>query len=87
MNQDEIVRKNLELHAAWMSYVFEHPEVLEQIPANAQLVIIPNDDLVLAEENTRTAKRLKEKGQPVVIVHMDTPKPPTPQIEVIEAIH
>lgn len=85
MSQDEIVKKNMELHAAWMSYCFEHPETLEQIPANAQLVIIPNDNPSLARENMRTADNLKKKGCSVVIVHIDTPKPPTPQIEVIEA--
>ncbi len=85
MSQDEIIKKNLELHAAWMSYCFEHPEVFEQIPANAQMVIIPNDNPSLSEENMKTANKLKKKGHSVVIVHIDTPKPPTPQIEVIEA--
>jgi len=82
MIQEEIVRRNLDLHAEWMKYVFEHPEILDKIPAEAQLVIIPNDDPVMAEENSKIAKNLKSQGLPVVIVHIDSPKPVTAQIEV-----
>lgn len=82
MTQDEIVRRNLDLHAEWMRYAFEHPEVLDKIPVDAHLVIIPNDDPVMGEENSKIARNLKSQGVPVVIVHIDSPKPVTAQIEV-----
>ena len=85
MRQNEIARKNLELHAEWMRYVFEHPEVLDQIPKGAELIIIPNNDAALAMENKKTVRELKAKGLPFVIVHLDLPKPPIPQIEVVMA--
>ena len=44
MTQDEIIRKNLDLHAEWMKYVFEHPDVLDRIPKGAVLVILPEDE-------------------------------------------
>ncbi|ODS33248.1 MAG: hypothetical protein SCARUB_01639 [Candidatus Scalindua rubra] len=85
MSKNEIVRKNLDLHAEWIRYIFEHPEVLDKIPQGAQLVILPNNDPALAKENNKTIGRLKAEGLPVVIVHLDLPKPPRPQIEVITA--
>ncbi len=81
MNKAEIIRKNLDLHAEWMRYVFENPGAIDRIPPGAQLVIIPNDDPELAEENTRTLQGFKSQGISVVIVHMDSPKLITPQIE------
>ena len=85
MNQDQITKKNLELHAEWMRYCFEHPEALERIPEGAQVVILPNNDKELARYNQKTAEELKAKGLPVVIVHLDLPKPPQPQIEIVTA--
>ena len=85
MIENEIVRKNLDIHAEWIRYVSEHTEVLDQIPQGAQLVILPNNDPALAKENKRVIERLKAEGLPLVIVHLDLPKPPRPQIEVITA--
>jgi hypothetical protein len=85
MGQDEIIKKNLDLHAEWIRYVFGHPEVLEQIPQGAELIIIPNNDPELAQENQRTADDLKTRGLPFVVIHIDLPKPPQPEIEIFAA--
>ena len=85
MHRNDIVKKNLELHALWMNYVFDHPEVFEKIPSNAHLVILPNNDPQLANENSKTIKQLQSKGHSVVVVHMDIPKPPVTKIELVEA--
>ncbi len=81
--KNETVKKNLELHAQWMRYCFEHPEILDKIPEGAQIVIVPDNNPRLAKENMRTAEQLKAKNLPVVIVHLDLPKPPEPKIEVV----
>ena len=85
MRRNEIVRKNIELHEEWLRYVFEHPEVLDKIPKGAELILVPNNDSLLARENEKTVKELKAKGLPFVLVHLDLPKPPVPQIEVVMA--
>lgn len=82
MEKNEIIKKNLDLHAEWIRYVFEHPEVLDQIPQGSELVIIPNNDIDLAKENQKIAEDLKNKGLPFVIIHLDLPKPPKPEIEI-----
>jgi hypothetical protein len=82
MREDEITRKNLDLHAEWLRYCFEHPEALDQIPQGAELVIIPNNDVELADINQKRTEELRAKGLPFVVIHLDLPKPPKPEIEV-----
>lgn len=83
MDAEQIVHKNLDLHAEWMRYLFAHPEAMDQIPEGAQVVIIPTDDPELAQANTRTLTAAQRRGAPIVVVHLASPKPPTPQIEVL----
>jgi len=83
MDRETVVKKNLDLHAEWMRYLFDHPEAMDQIPEGAQVVIIPTDEPELARENTQTLTAARGQGGPVVVVHMPFPKPATPQIEVL----
>ena len=85
MTKDEIMRNNLDLHAEWMKYVFEHPDVLDRIPKGAVLVILPEDDKEIYDENYKVLKENKEKGIPVFVVTMKTPRPQITNIEVIAA--
>ena len=82
MDHDTLVKKNLDLHAEWMRYLFDHPEAMDQIPEGAQVVIIPTDEPEVARENAHTLAAARGRGIPVVIVHMPFPKPIIPQIEV-----
>jgi hypothetical protein len=85
MTKDEIVKRNLDLHGEWMKYVFDHPEVLDRIPKGAILVILPEDDETLYNENYRVLEENKMKGIPVFVVTMKTPKPQISNIEVVTA--
>jgi len=75
MKKEDIIKKNLDLHAEWMKYVFENPEVLDRIPKGAVLVILPEDDNELYEENYKILEENKNKGIPVFVVKMRMPKP------------
>jgi len=83
MTKDEIIKKNLDLHAEWMKYVFEHPDVLDRIPKGAVLVILPEDDKDLYNKNYRVLEENKKKGIPVFVVTMKMPKPQISNIEII----
>ena len=85
MTKEDIVKKNLDLHAEWMKYVFENPDVLDRIPKNAVLVILPEDDEELYRENYKVLEENKGKGIPVFVVRMKTPRPQISNIEVIAA--
>src|SRR3972149_3329619 len=65
MKKEDIIKKNLDLHAEWMKYVFENPEVLDRIPKGAVLVILPEDDNELYEE----LKTVEEAG--AAWIHVD----------------
>jgi hypothetical protein len=54
MIRDEVIRKNLDLHAEWMKYTFENPDVLDRIPKGAVLVL---EDKELYEETTLEENR------------------------------
>ncbi|MBI3609207.1 MAG: hypothetical protein HY204_00705 [Nitrospirae bacterium] len=85
MTKKESVKKNLDLHAEWMRYVFDNPDVLDRIPKGAVLVILPEDDPELYAENTKVVEATKKKGVSVVVVRMKTPKPRISKIEVVAA--
>ena len=85
MTKKESVKKNLDLHAEWMRYVFDNPDVLDRIPKGAVLVILPEDDPELYAENAKVVEATKKKGVSVVVVRMKTPKPQISKIEVVAA--
>jgi hypothetical protein len=85
MTKDEVMKKNLDLHAEWMKYTFENPDVLDRIPNGAVLVILPEDDKDLYDENYRTLDENKRKGIPIFVVTMKMPKPQISSIEIIAA--
>lgn len=61
MTQEDIVKKNLELHEEFLEYIGAHPEALEQIPTGAHLVFLPEDDKAFCEENLEHSKELQEE--------------------------
>jgi hypothetical protein len=85
MTRDEMMKKNFDLHAEWMRYTFENPDVLDRIPKGAALVLLPEDDKELYAENYRALEENKRKGISVFVVTMKTPKPQISNIEIIAA--
>jgi len=85
MKKEALAKKNLDLHAEWMRYVFDNPDVLDRIPKGAVLVILPEDDPEVSAENTKVIEASRSKGLTVVVVKMKTPKPQISAIEVVAA--
>ncbi len=83
MTKEEVTKRNLDLHAEWMKYAFDNPDVLDRIPKGAVLVILPEDDKELHDENFRVLEENKRKGIPVFVVTMKVPKPRISNIEII----
>lgn len=70
MNKKELFEKNLVLSTEFSRYVLEHPEVAKRLPKEAIVVILPDYDQELAEENLKIAKARREKNQPMVFVRV-----------------
>lgn len=85
ISKDEIIKKNMDLLNEFMKYAFEHPEVLDKIPPEAELVILPTDDPELYNENKKTADFLLKKGEHVMLVEFEKPKTISPRIELLTA--
>ena len=83
MKQAPFLKTNL--HAEWMRYTFENPDVLDKIPKGAALVLLPEDDKELYAENYKALEENKRKGISVFVVTMKTPKPQISNIEIIAA--
>ena len=68
MTPKDLVEKNLILSTELSRYLLEHPEVAQEIPKDAIVVILPEYDSKLAEENLKIAEARREKNQPMVLV-------------------
>jgi hypothetical protein len=77
-NQETVAEKNITLSFEFERYVLEHPEVLEQIPQGAEVVLLPKDDPELYRINIEAAQRSsgKKNDRPIVYVEIEALAPP-----------
>lgn len=68
MTREELFRKNQQLSTEFELYLLEHPEIEEQIPDNAMIVLVPEYDQELANKNIELAAANKEPGQAIAYV-------------------
>ena len=85
INKNKIIQKNLDLLNEFMKYAFAHPEVLNKIPPDAELILLPTNDIKLRAENKKMANSLRKKGKKVVVVEIAKPKAIVPKIELLTA--
>ncbi|MDI6793475.1 MAG: hypothetical protein QME81_11525 [bacterium] len=81
----EIVNKNLDLLNEFMKYAFAHPDVLDQIPSEAELVILPTNDPILYKENLKIIKAHQRRSSSVAIIRMEIPEISQPEVELAAA--
>jgi hypothetical protein len=87
ITDQELFTKNLKLSTEFDLYLLEHPEMAEQIPENALIVLLPDEDPELCESNLELAKTRREPGQPIAYVRVEKVAPPhsrlvNPRVEV-----
>jgi hypothetical protein len=80
MKKDLAVKKNLDLLNEFMKYAFENPKVLEEIPPEAELIILPIDDPELYEYNKKIANKVLSQGKKVIFVKMKKPEIQIPEL-------
>ena len=80
MKKEKAIKKNLDLLNEFMKYAFENPNVLEGIPPEAELIILPINDPELYEYNKKTADKMMSKGKKIVFVKMKKPEIPVPEL-------
>ena len=70
MTREELFRKNQQLSTEFELYILEHPEIEEQTPYNAMIVLVPEYDQALATKNIELAEANKEPGQTIVYIRI-----------------
>ena len=70
MEKDDLAKRNLDLLDDFMRYAFDHPAILEQIPRDVQIVILPMDDPELTAQNRQMASALCARGEKVVLIKL-----------------
>jgi hypothetical protein len=80
MKKEQAIRKNLDLLNEFMKYAFENPKVLEEIPPEAELIILPIDDPELYEYNKKIANKVLSQGKKVIFVKMKKPEIQIPEL-------
>ena len=83
MKKELAVKKNLDLLNEFMKYAFENPEVLERIPPEAELIILPTDDPELSEYNRKTADKIISQGKKVIFAKMKKPEILIAELELL----
>jgi hypothetical protein len=92
MTDKEFFDKSLTLSFEFSRYIIGHPEVEEQIPKGALVVLLLEDDPDFNRRAIELAQSKKEENQPVVIVRIQRLLPPTesrlvnPRLEVVSTL-
>lgn len=71
----EIFERNIELSAEFSRYIFEHPEIEERIPKDAEIVLLSEFDDELKDHNLHLGKQIKAEGGRVVYVSIKELRP------------
>ena len=81
MRKEDLFKKNHILGVEFDRYLLEHPEVLEQIPEDAEIFFLPEDDPELSQENVKIAESQKTEGKKVVFVKIGRLSPPRSRLQ------
>jgi hypothetical protein len=77
MTDKEFTDKSLTLSFEFSRYILSHPEVEDQIPKGALVVLLLEDDPDFNRRAMELAQGQKEDKQPVVLVRIQKLLPPT----------
>jgi hypothetical protein len=75
--EQEMVRENIELSAEFSRYLFDNPELEDQIPPDSEIIFLREFDQELKSFNLSLGKRLEAEGNKVAYVTIGKLKPKT----------
>jgi len=73
----EMMERNIELSAEFSRYLFEHPEMEEKIPKEAEIILLPEFDVELKEHNLQLGRQVESEGGMVVYLSIKGLRPKT----------
>jgi len=76
MNKEkEMIERNIELSAEFSRFLFEHPEMEEKIPMDAEIILLPEFDAELKEFNLHLGKNIEADGGKVIYISIKEIRP------------
>ena len=69
---DKIIERNLTLVAEVTRFVLQNPSILDRLPANFQLILLPENDPDLSLYNLGLLSTYAEQNTPLVMVRFDS---------------
>lgn len=73
--EKEMMERNIELSAEFSRYLFEHPELEEKIPFGAEIVLLPEFDKELKEDNLGLGRNIESKDGKIAYVAIKNIRP------------
>jgi hypothetical protein len=64
----EMMDRNIELSVEFSRYLFEHPELEDKLPADAEIILLPDYDEELKKFNLELAKGIEAEGGKTVYI-------------------
>jgi len=71
----KMIEKNIELSAEFSRFLFEHPELEEEIPLGAEIILLPEFNPELKKFNLEMGRKLEANGVKVIYVKIEKLKP------------
>jgi hypothetical protein len=68
LKENDFIEKNIELSSEFSRYLFEHPELSNQIPLDSELVLVPEFDTELRAFNLSLGSKIEAEGGKVTYV-------------------
>jgi hypothetical protein len=76
MKTDEgMAQKNIEISVEFSRYLFEHPEFEATLPAEAEIILLPELDSQLSEYNQALGREMEARGEKVVYIRLGRLRP------------
>jgi 5S rRNA maturation endonuclease (ribonuclease M5) len=80
-----MIELNIELSAEFSRYLFEHPEIEERIPLDAEIILLLDFDRELKEYNSQLGRNIENEGGKVFYISIKQIRPKAlSRIEKIE---
>ena len=66
----DVVKRNLQLVQELMQYVYQNPHLLQSLPEDFELVVLPDDDPEIRLFNLELLDAQRDAGKPVVFARV-----------------
>ena len=83
--EKEMIERNIELSSEFSRYLFEHPEIEDKVPVEAEIILLPEFDEGLKKYNLKLGRDIVASGGKVIYISIKKIRPKTlSRIEEIE---